>query len=171
MDKRYGKKLSSLIYESLWIFFIASLLHFGYSATGFFPLSFISNVNESVWEHTKIVFFAALLFNIYLYFRLHKGNSCFIAGLAPSTFSILLSIPLMFYGYTGLLGFDAFIPDLLIAYLSALLCQAILNHFALDGRDCRKYQTLSLLFIVLLIFTFFLFTWYPLKLPMFITPK
>lgn len=171
MGKGYAGKPAKLLIESLWIFFIASLLHFCHSVTGWYPLSFVCAVNESVWEHIKIIFFAALFYNIFYYFRLYKGNSCFIAGLSPSLFSILLSVPILFYGYTGLLGYDALIPDLLTAYLAAFICQLILDRFISKGKDCGRYRALSILFILLMISAFFVFTWYPPRLPLFTPPK
>lgn len=159
---------SDLLTDSLWIFVAASLLHFGYSLTRFYPLSFICAVNESIWEHTKIVFFGALFYNLIQYLLKGKSSPCLIAGLAPALFSILVTVPFLYYGYTGMLGFYVFLLDLTIAWVSGLICQIILYRVSgIEG--CSGYQTLSLLFVILLVLVFFLFTWYPPRgLPLFV---
>ena len=159
------KSKVDLLTESLWIFVAASLLHFGYTFTRFYPLSFICAVNESIWEHKKIVFFGALFYNLVQF--LLKASPSLITGLAPALFSILITVPILYYGYTGMLGFHVFIVDLAIAWVSGLICQVILYRVsAIEG--CARYQTLSLLFLLLLILIFFLFTWYPPRgLPLF----
>jgi len=162
------KSKSDLLTESLWIFVAASLLHFGYEFTRFYPLSFICAVNESIWEHTKIVFFGALFYNLVQCLLKGKIPPCFITGLAPALFSIIIMVPFLYYGYTGILGFNVFLLDLAIAWVSGLVCQIILNWVSgIEG--CSRYQTLSLLFLILLILVFFIFTWYPPRgLPLFV---
>gem|GEM_PF-613381 len=143
-----------MLTDSLWIFVAASLLHFGYSLTRFYPLSFICAVNESIWEHTKIVFFGALFYNLIQYLLKGKSSPCLIAGLAPALFSILVTVPFLYYGYTGMLGFYVFLLDLTIAWVSGLICQIILYRVSgIEG--CSGYQTLSLLFVILLVLVFF----------------
>lgn len=162
------KSKADLLTESLWIFVAASLLHFGYTFTRFYPLSFICAVNESIWEHTKIVFFGALFYNLVQFLLKGKASPSLITGLAPALFSILLTVPFLYYGYTGMLGFHVFIVDLAIAWVSALICQIVLYRVSgIEG--CSRYQTLSLAFLFLLILVFFLFTWYPPRgLPLFV---
>lgn len=161
------KQKEALLLSSVWIFFLASLLHFGYSFTGFFPLSFISAVNESVWEHTKIVFFAALFYDIFLYFRHFKGSPNFIVGLTPSLASILVTIPFLFYGYSGILGFNLLAIDLFIAFLAGYIAQYILMRFSCSSKSLDSYRTFSLFLVAAMIILFFLFTWYPPNLPLF----
>ncbi len=156
--------------SSVWIFFIASLLHFGYSSTGFFPLSFISSVNESVWEHTKIVFFAALFYDIFLYFRYFKSNHNFVAGLAPSLASIIVTIPFLFYGYSGILGFNVLAIDLLITFLAGWIAQNILMRYSCSPKNYKEYKIFSLLFVAAMVILFVVFTWYPPNLPLFTSP-
>lgn len=169
MEKTAAQKTKSdLLTESLWIFFAASLLHFGYSFTRFYPLSFICAVSESIWEHSKIVFFGALFYNVIQ--RLIEGriSRLWITSLTPALLSIILAVPILFYGYTGMLGFHVFFLDLAIAWVSGLICQIILHRLESKIVDCSKYMPLSLMFLILMILVFFLFTWYPPKgLPLF----
>lgn len=162
------KKTTLLLNESIWIFFAASLLHFGYSFTRFYPLSFLCAVNESVWEHVKIVFFGALFFNTVQCLRGGRLRRS-IPALVPALFSIPVTVPFLYYGYTGILGFHVFLLDLVVAWASGLICQIILDRLMIKIKDSSRYETLSLLFLVLMILLFFLFTWYPPRgLPMFV---
>ncbi|MCX7774236.1 MAG: DUF6512 family protein [Clostridia bacterium] len=165
-----SKQRGAIMLSTVWIFLLASLLHFGYSLTGFYPLSFICAVNESTWEHIKIIFFGALFTDVFLYFKYFKGNANFIAGLAPSLASIMVSVPMMFYGYMGVIGRDVFILDLIIAYLAGFFAQRILLRFTCGGKDFSSWKTASALAVVIMIFMFFLFTWYPPNLPLFQPP-
>ena len=170
MKKGFSSYKKSLLIASVWIFFITSLLHFTYSFTGFYPLSFISAVNESVWEHAKIVFFATLFYNIFIYIRSYRKNCNFIAGLGPSLASILITVPFLFYGYSGILGFNLLAVDLIIVLISALIAQYILIKITSSKKDLCTYKNLSLLLILAMVMMLFLFTWYPPNLPPFQKP-
>ena len=161
---------NQLLMDTTWIFFLTSILHFLYGFTKFRPISYISAVNESVWEHTKITFFAALFYDLILYFKDYRGNNNFVAGLAPALFSIILSVPLLFYGYSGAIGFSFLAMDLFIAFLSALISQYILKRFTESSMDLSGWKRLSLLLVLAMIILFFIFTWYPPHLPLFRAP-
>lgn len=168
MENNCPRKLISILKLSgIWIFLVSSLLHFGYSFTHFYPLSFICAVNESVWEHVKIIFFAALFVNLFLYFRYFNGNDSFVAGLAPALLSITLTVPFLFYGYTGIIGFHLLILDLIITFASSYIAQMILLYFACGKKDYTTYKGISILIIIIMILLFFVFTWYPPSLPLF----
>ena len=170
MNKVCSQKPSQLLLNSTWIFFLSSILHFLYSFTGFFPFSYISAVNESVWEHVKIIFFSVLIFDLFLYFKCYKGSNNFFAGLTLALFSIIISVPFMFYGYTGIIGRNFFVIDLLIAYIAGLISQYILNRVIKYPKDLSRFTIASILLIVAMTLMFFIFTWYPPDLPLFVSP-
>ena len=90
----------------LLVIFLGVVLHFLYEFTGKSVWAgLFSPINESIWEHMKLAFFPLLVYFLYEIFRVHKK----IPSLSPaSAWGILtgtFSIPVIFYTYTGILGF------------------------------------------------------------------
>ena len=140
-----------------------SLLHFAYEWSGGSTLAAaFSAVNESTWEHMKLLFFPMLLFSVVQVIALGRQYPNFLAVRAVSTLAGLLLIPVLFYTYTGVLGRDVMWVDVTIFVLSALAA------FALDGRLLRRgrwnsgwQQVLGLLALWGLAFLFVYLTFHP----------
>jgi len=160
-----------LLLDTAWIFLFSSALHFLYELTGLRPVSYIAAVNESTWEHIKIIFFSALFYDLYLYLRKYRGNPNFFTGLALGLFSIILSVPILFYGYSASLGFSFILLDLMIAFIAALISQYILMRCMESSRDLSSWRKVSILFILAMTAAFLVFTWYPPQLPLFRDPQ
>ena len=140
-----------------------SLLHFVYEWSGGSALAAaFSAVNESTWEHMKLLFFPMLLFSVVQVIALGRQYPNFLAVRAVSTLAGLLLIPVLFYTYTGILGEDVPWVDVTIFMLSALAA------FALDWRLLRRgrwdrgwQQVLGLLVLWGLAFLFVYLTFHP----------
>lgn len=83
---------------------LGTVLHFLFDWTGAVSLAPISAVNESTWEHMKILFFPMLFFACvqYWFFRAEFTGFWWIKliGIAVG----VLSIPILFYTYNGAFG-------------------------------------------------------------------
>lgn len=172
-----------LIRYSLYGFFFVSILgtlaHFLYDWSGQNPIiGFFSPVNESTWEHMKLLFFPMLLYYALTYKKLEKAYP-----LSSSTYplSILVGtwlIPVLFYSYSGILGFHLTVLDILTFYVSvfwAFLCFYFLtkdytassefqNHPQKHPKEnvwLMKLKPLFRFFVLLLLFSFVLFTYRP----------
>ena len=99
---------------------VGTLLHFVYEWTGGNPLiAAFCAVNESTWEHMKLLAVPWILFSLVEYIVLRSGG---IAG--PRAVGLLVglaAIPLLFYGYKGIVGQGNMIVDILIFQVSVLL--------------------------------------------------
>lgn len=98
---------------------IGTALHFAYEWAGGSPIvGVFSAVNESVWEHLKLLFVPMLVFGIVEYFWYGKKLENFI----PVRFlSILLGMAIIvvgFYTYTGIIGSHFLIVDVLLFIIS-----------------------------------------------------
>ena len=83
---------------------LGTLLHFLYDwLGGAIWIAPFSGVNESTWEHMKLLFWPMLLFALLqsLFFRERKDFWCIKAR---GTFLGLALIPLLFYTYNGVIG-------------------------------------------------------------------
>ena len=98
-------KLKNLIWGFIIIGIVGTLGHFLYKWTGentlvgyFFP------VNESTWEHLKLLFFPTALFTLIEYFII-KDKDGYVPAAALSLIVGLISIVALFYTYSGVWGF------------------------------------------------------------------
>lgn len=120
---------------------LGTLLHFFYDwCAGALPAALISPVNESVWEHMKLLYFPFLVFLPLYYPYWNKKQKIlypqaalpgspllFLAQASLSVTMGLLTIPIIFYVYSGLLGFSLVWVDILIFYLAVLVTVVLLR--------------------------------------------
>lgn len=106
---------------------LGSLAHFFYQwSNQNIIVGLFTPINESTWEHMKLLFFPALL---WAYFMHQKFKSEFPRILCNILTGVLVgtwAIPIIFYLYTGLLGFHllaldigTFIVSVAIAFYTA----------------------------------------------------
>ena len=84
---------------------LGTLAHFFYQWSGENPAAALfSPVNESTWEHLKLLFFPMVFYSAAeaLIFQ-NRIQDLFWANMA-GTFAGLLAIPVLFYTYSGILG-------------------------------------------------------------------
>ena len=79
------------------------LLHFLYDLSGSSPwIGLFSPINESLWEHMKLIFFPLAVCFLFEIIRLRKK----VPALSPaSAWGILagtFAVPVLFYTYTGI---------------------------------------------------------------------
>lgn len=145
-----------------------TLLHFLYDWTGgALPVSPFSGVNESTWEHMKLLFWplAAVAILQRLFFRDQKINWCVkLAGILLG----LGLIPVLFYTYNGAFGRSPDWVNIAIFYLSAASV-FLFEGWALRRLPCR-YPRLAFAAICLIGALFVAFTFAPPQLPLFQDP-
>ena len=155
------------IWGILIIFLLFSLLHFLYSATGLEIFKPISAINESVWEHLKIGFFAAFFYSIFEYFVGFKDNYNFIFAKSIALLSIPIFITVVFYSYTFIVGKSVLWVDILTALVSVIISQWISYKIAFSSANYSRLNMLGSILIMLMIFVFIFFTYFPPNLGIF----
>lgn len=149
----------------MFIFF--SLFHFTYELTGFKFFALFSAVNESVWEHLKIGFYAGLLFYFVEYSFIGKYSPNFLPAKALALYVIPVFIMITFYGYTSILGRHYLWLDILIAFLSCVAAQIVSYSIISSKNDFSEFSKTAIILILLGIVVFTLFTFYPPRIPLF----
>ena len=98
-----------------------TLLHFVYDWSGdsLWTAAF-SAVNESTWEHMKLLFFPLFFFSVIQVCALGRNYPNFPAVRAVSTLVGLALIPILYYTYTGILGRHLTWADILVFFLADL---------------------------------------------------
>lgn len=147
-----------------------TLLHFLYDWTGGSILvAPFSGVNESTWEHMKLLFWPLFLFALIqrLFFKDQKHYWC--VKLAEILLGLLL-IPVLFYTYNGVFGKSPDWINIAIFYISA--AAAFLLEWWLFKRNrlhCMHPQ-LAFAAIFLIGVLFVVFTFAPPQMPLFQDP-
>ena len=150
--------------------FGGTILHFLYDWTGGSILvTPFSGVNESTWEHMKLLFWPLFLFTLVQrqFFKDQENYWC--VKLAEILLGLVL-IPLLFYTYNGAFGKSPDWINIAIFYISAAL--VFLFDYWMFRRDrlpC-KYPRLALAAICLIGVLFAVFTFAPPQIQLFQDP-
>ena len=150
--------------------FVGTILHFLYDWTGGSILvSPFSGVNESTWEHMKLLFWPLFLFALVqrLFFRDHENYWC--VKLAEILLGLLL-IPVLFYTYNGVFGKSPDWINIAIFYISAALVFLFEWWAFKKGWLPCRYLWLAFAVICLLGILFVVFTFAPPQIPLFCDP-
>jgi hypothetical protein len=152
-----------LLYYQIFSTFIAillgALLHFTYNLSDQNSIvALFSSINESVWEHLKLVFFPMVITMLIgiIYFNNNYSNF-----LCSKTIGIIVSslfVIIFFYTYTGIIGTNIAIIDISSFLIAIILGEYISYKLILQKFNCNN----KLAFVVLLslFICFFVFTYY-----------
>ena len=134
MNKRY-KKITGL--GILWTLVLGTLSHFFYQWSHENMLvGLFSPVNESVWEHLKLLFFPALTYMFIEQKAMGKAMPGLLGKNLLGFFAGLLVMPLLFYGYTAFSGKSILWVDIGIFCVCVLL--TFLLPYKLRNRQISK---------------------------------
>ena len=146
-----------------------TLLHFLYDWTGESVLAApFSGVNESTWEHMKLLYFPLLVFALIQshYFKDYKGFWC---TKLIGTVAGLLLIPALFYTYNGAFGKSPDWVNITIFFISAALAFLIEAHLFKHEFSCR-YPRVAFALICVIGVLFIIFTFKTPQIPLFEDP-
>ena len=153
--------------SALAVTILGFLNHFLYDWTGGSSLAALfCPINESPWEHLKLLFFPFLFVTLgtaALYrFRDRRFFYCRFLGVVCGMAFTLVT----FYTYTGIWGSHALILDLLIFFLSVVLSFSAARFFF---RALKQLPSANVIFTLwgAGIFFFFVFTCFPPGIPLF----
>lgn len=160
----------------VWQFFgfvfacvVGTLLHFLYSFTGLIAFAPVSAVNESTFEHMKILFFPMLGFAwIQRPFFSEKKKAFWHIKLFGTLLSLTL-IPVLFYTLSGVFGTLSAAVNILIFFISAG-AGYLLEYFLFQKELSFNSHLLPLSVLVFLAASFVLGTFFPPEIPLFLDP-
>lgn len=140
------------------IIILGTILHFTFelSNNNLFVASF-SAVNESTWEHLKLLFFPVLLTTLGSFCFLKKDFPNYIITKTKALLLGLIFIVVFFYTYTGILGFNIAFLDILSFFIA---CFIVYLYSYKNINNCKNnFLGIFILFILLILFI--IFTFYP----------
>lgn len=158
------------IFGSIFIIVTGSLAHFIYEWSGYnsFVGLFVA-VNESTWEHIKMAIFGSLLLFIIQYQFFKKENN-FYVGSFLSIFSIILLIPIFYYGYQLFIKTSVVI-DIFIFIFSIIIGQYTFYKIMKMKDFSKKYITVSIIGILFIVVSYLSFSYFPPHNFLFLDPK
>jgi hypothetical protein len=170
MDLLNRKILLFHFFGVIFTIFLGSFLHFIYELSGFFrPVALIGAVNESTWEHLKIGFWPAFLFSVIEYFFYGKRNKSFCFAKLTNLYTIPIVIIILFYGYTFFINHSLFL-DIFIFVLSIIVAYFLSYKILISKKDFSQYRILAIIFIILELIAFSLFSYFPFENFLFLDP-
>lgn len=158
------------IYASIFCIILGTILHFTYDwSSNNIIVGLFSPVNESVWEHLKLLFYPMLLISIIRYFNKEKESYNYWLAQMSGIIISLMFIIIFFYTYTGIIGQNFFLLDIGSFIIGVLIWQYVIDRI-LKIKKTLKLETLSVLIIIIILILFIIFTVYPPILPLFEDP-
>ena len=166
MKKSFGfVQIIGFIFTSLF----GVLLHFLYELSNYsLVVAPFSAVNESIWEHMKLLFFPMFLFAIIqrIYFSGTYENF-WCVKLVGITVGVAL-IPIIYYTCTGIFGATKDWFNIAIFFVSAFVAYWLENK--LITKEFCKYPAVALFILCVYALIFVLFTFIPPQIPLFQDP-
>ncbi len=160
------RKTSTTIYAFTAIS-LGFLNHFLYGLSGgqAFAALFCP-VNESIWEHLKLLFFPILFVSVIEYLLRRPDAVRFFYYRFLAALCAMGSTLVLFYTYTGIIGRNFLLIDILIFLFSILFAFYMDAYFYLLSIRNVSQTTAFSLWIVLSL-CYFVFTCYPPNIPLF----
>lgn len=159
--------LKKIITNSILIFILCSLFHYLYDKIPCFFTSIIAPVNESIWEHFKMIFTSSIIFSLISNFY-YKDNNLFIRGYLRGMLTII--ILLIIYLPIRLIFGEIMIVSLLILLVSIFLSELITSKISLK----KHIKYLNIISVILILINYILFTYltyHPIKTFLFLDTK
>lgn len=168
---RYNSKL--LTYTIVGVILVSifgTLLHFAYDWSGQNVIvGLFTPVNESTWEHMKLLFFPMLLYVIYEYYQLKTEFPELLWNGFISVLAGTFAIPILFYTYTGIIGRNYTVANISVYYISVVIGFCI-SYFCVEKEFSKNAKALISLLMIWMTLLFIAFTYNPPNIGIFLEP-
>lgn len=154
-----NKILKFTIFSGIFVMILGTLLHFTYEWSGnnTFVAAF-SAVNESTWEHLKLLFYPMFLTTIIGYFYLGKTSPNFLCARLFGILTAILFTIVFFYTYTGVIGTNFAFIDISIFFVDVILGELVSYKILSSNFTCNvgiAFCCILILLACFIIFTYF----------------
>ena len=151
---------------------LGTFLHFLFDLTGQnWIAGLFSAVNESIWEHMKLLFYPMFLFSLLENRVWGREIPQFWCIKLLGTLLGLALIPVLYYTYSGILGQNIDWINIAIFFLTAAAAYRFETVLFQRGYACRLQPDAALVVLWLIAAIFTLFTFRPPQIPLFQDPQ
>lgn len=159
--------------DFFFLILVGSFLHFAFPLSGGNEViaAFVP-VNESIWEHLKLILFPAFFFAVIEYFVYGKDREGFIAVKGIAILIGMATILFGYYTYSGILGTHYLAADIALFFIASAFTSYLTYRLSISNCVTLSNELgLSLLLILSgLMILFFHFTFHPPMLELFRDP-
>ena len=157
------------IFASIFCLILGTILHFTYEWFNYNVIvGLFSTINESVWEHLKLLFYPMFFISIIGYFKIgRKLCNYWYAQMYGIVFALIFVV-VFFYTYTGIIGTNFAIVDIASFFIAVALGQYIAYRKMESTFSCNKL--VSIIILLVLCLCFFAFTFFPPHIALFKDP-
>ena len=155
-----NKLLKFQIFSVIFTWIFGTLLHFTYEwSNENIIVAAFSAVNESTWEHLKLLFFPMLITTVigYFYLRPKDEYKNFLCAKTIGILAALSFVVVFFYTYTGIIGTNFAFLDIGSFFVGVFLGEFVAYKMTLSMKCCNKLSVVIVLTILLLCFITFTF--------------
>ena len=150
---------------------LGTFLHFLFDLTGgSAAAALVSAVNESIFEHMKLLFYPMAVFAAVEYRFLGKEYPGFLRAKAAGILLGLALIPVVYYTYTGILGMSADWFNIAIFFIAAAAAYSFETWLLRRGSLQKKGSASAVAALCLAAVLFTVFTFLPPRIPFFRDP-
>ena len=163
--------LKTFLSRFLFISVLGVLLHFTYEWAGDNPIvALFSAVNESTWEHLKLLFFPMLLLTIIelLFTEKRQLPSNYLFARTIGILSGMAFIVIAFYTLTGVFAKLPDVVNITLYFLGVFLALCIENK--INRGNSQNHSAFAAIVLLALTIAFFVFTKYPPSIGLFANP-
>lgn len=144
------------ILSAVFISVLGTLLHFTYDWFGNNPvIGTFSAVNESTWEHLKLLYFPTLIVTIIgdIYYKRRVPN--YVCARLKGVFAAILFTVIFFYTSMGVIGKNYAFLNILTFYVAVIIGECVVSRKIKSGKPCNTRKAWSIWIILLLCFVVF----------------
>ncbi len=151
-----------------------TLLHFVYEWSGKnLIVGIFSPVNESIWEHLKILFIPYLIFTLIEYPIYAKRYKNYFYAKCSGVILGLISIIVLYFTYSGIIGKNIDWVNVIIFLISVALSYGVSMYMLLfcERKASLRKEIIAGVIFILIFILFAIFTFYPPQINLFEDPK
>jgi len=142
------------------IILLGSAFHFTFELSNNNPIiGSFSAVNESIWEHLKLVFWPSLIWMLIAFYPAKSLVNNYFFSKSIGVYIMVIFIPTVFYTYT------IFTEEILFvdigSFIVAIIAGQIVSYRLYRYKLSKVTEILSIVTIILLATIFVVFTFYP----------
>lgn len=154
----------------IFVIITGTLAHFLYGWTGNNHIAgLFTPINESIWEHMKLLFFPMLLYSFFMILKFRPKYPCIPSALCFGIIMGAVLIPLFYYAYTSILGKNIFILDISTFILSIVIAFWLSYKLTLSCQ-LEFYTSFLCIMVCILFVCFLVFTYHPPDIAIFQDP-
>lgn len=149
---------------------LGTLFHFLYEWTNQSTIAaLVSGVNESTWEHMKLLFFPMFFYGV-VQSRFFKERRDFWCVKTVGITTGILLIPVLFYTYNGAFGKSPDFINIAFFFVAAAVSYLLETRLYKNGSVVCKRPWILVVLLIVIAALFVIFTFLPPKIPLFADP-